>query len=170
MPITRDELLARLAGMGVETTTVEHPPVYTVEQAREHTHHLPGGHCKNLFLKDKKGRLWLVTCLDERQLDLNALSRRLGAARFSFGRAELLREILGVEPGAVTPLAIANDADGRVTHVLDRGLLAHDLVNCHPLRNDATTSIRSGDLLRFVRATGHEPVLLDLGDDGDGSS
>jgi Ala-tRNA(Pro) deacylase len=161
---TREEILARLAELGIEATTVDHPPVFTVEQAREHTAHLPGGHCKNLFLKDKKDRLWLVTCLDERKVDLNALSKRLGAARFSFGRAELLREVLGVEPGSVTPLAIVNDGAGRVTHVIDAGLLAHEVVNCHPLRNDATTAIRGEDLLRFVRATGHEPVVVDLGD------
>jgi Ala-tRNA(Pro) deacylase len=161
---TREEILARLAELGIEATTVDHPPVFTVEQAREHTAHLPGGHCKNLFLKDKKDRLWLVTCLDERKVDLNALSKRLGAARFSFGRAELLREVLGVEPGSVTPLAIVNDGAGRVTHVIDAGLLAHEVVNCHPLRNDATTAIRGEDLLRFVRATGHEPVVIDLGE------
>ncbi len=162
MLTTRDEILARLAGMGITATTHDHPPVFTVEQAREYTHHLPGGHCKNLFLKDKKGRLWLVTLLDDRQVDLNALSKRLGAARFSFGRSELLREVLGVEPGSVTPLAIVNDGAGRVTHVLDAGLLAAGTVNCHPLRNDATTAIGSTDLLRFVRETGHEPVILDL--------
>jgi Ala-tRNA(Pro) deacylase len=162
MLTTRDEILARLAGMGITATTHDHPPVFTVEQAREHTHHLPGGHCKNLFLKDKKGRLWLVTLLDDRQVDLNALSKRLGAARFSFGRPELLREVLGVEPGSVTPLAIVNDGAGRVTHVLDVGLLAAGTVNCHPLSNDATTAIGSTDLLRFVRETGHEPVILDL--------
>jgi Ala-tRNA(Pro) deacylase len=161
---TREEILARLAELGIEATTVDHPPVFTVEQAREHTAHLPGGHCKNLFLKDKKDRLWLVTCLDERKVDLNALSKRLGAARFSFGRAELLREVLGVEPGSVTPLAIVNDGAGRVTHVIDAGLLAHEVVNCHPLRNDATTAIRGEDLLRFVRAAGHEPVVVDLGE------
>lgn len=159
---TRAELLARLAGLGIETSTVDHPPVYTVEQAREHTAHLPGGHCKNLFLKDKKDRLWLVTVPDERQVDLNALSKRLGAARFSFGKAELLREVLGVEPGSVTPLAIVNDASGRVTPVIDKALLAHGLVNCHPLRNDATTAIGADDLLRFIRDTGHEPLLVDL--------
>lgn len=166
MPLTRDQLLARLSAMGVETTTHDHPPVYTVEQAREHTHHLPGGHCKNLFLKDKKDRLWLVTLLDDRKVDLNALSKRLGAARFSFGKAELLMEALGVEPGSVTPLAVANDEAGRVTHVIDSGLLAAGTVNCHPLRNDATTAIGSEDLLRFVRATGHEPVIVDLDAEG----
>jgi Ala-tRNA(Pro) deacylase len=162
MLTTKDEILARLAELGIEARTALHPPVFTVEQAQAHTRHLPGGHCKNLFLKDKKDRLWLVTCLDEQQVDLNGLSRLLGAARFSFGRAELLREVLGVEPGSVTPLAIVNDADRQVTHVLDTKLLAHELVNCHPLENDATTTLRSADLLRFVRATGHEPVLLDL--------
>ena len=162
MLTTKDEILARLAELGIEARTALHPPVFTVEQARVHTRHLPGGHCTNLFLKDKKDRLWLVTCLDGQQVDLGRLSKLLGAARFSFGRAELLREVLGVEPGSVTPLAIVNDADRRVTHVLDSKLLAHELVNCHPLENDATTTLKSANLLRFVRATGHEPVLLDL--------
>jgi Ala-tRNA(Pro) deacylase len=162
MLTTREEILARLEALGIEQRTMAHPPVFTVEEARAHSGHIPGGHCKNLFLKDKKGRLWLVTCLDDRRVDLNRLSKLLGAARFSFGRAELLREVLGVAPGSVTPLAIVNDGAGRVTHVLDTKLLAHAWVNCHPLRNDATTSLRSEDLLRFVRSTGHEPVLLDL--------
>jgi len=162
MLTSKDEMLAHLAAMGMPARTHHHPPVRTVEEAQLHTRHIPGGHCKNLFLKDKKDRLWLVTCLDEQRVDLNRLSRLLGAARFSFGRAELLREVLGVEPGAVTPLAIVNDTDQRVTHVLDTKLLAHAEINCHPLENDATTTLSSADLLRFVRATGHEPVILDL--------
>jgi Ala-tRNA(Pro) deacylase len=162
MLTTKDAILARLEALGIEAATTHHPPVFTVEEAQEHTRHLPGGHCKNLFLKDKKDRLWLVTCLDEQRVDLNRLSKLLGAARFSFGKAELLREALGVTPGSVTPLAIVNDRDQRVTHVLDAKLLAHELVNCHPLENDATTTLTSADLLRFVRSTGHEPVILDL--------
>ena len=108
--------------------------MFTVEEAQAHTRHIPGGHCKNLFLKDKKDRLWLVTCLDEQQVDLNRLSKLLGAARFSFGRAELLQEVLGVTPGSVTPLAIVNDRGPPGHPVLDTKLLAHDWVNCHPLR------------------------------------
>jgi Ala-tRNA(Pro) deacylase len=162
MLTTKDAILARLEALGIEAATTHHPPVFTVEEAQEHTRHLPGGHCKNLILKDKKDRLWLVTCLDEQRVDLNRLSKLLGAARFSFGKAELLREALGVTPGSVTPLAIVNDRDQRVTHVLDAKLLAHELVNCHPLENDATTTLTSADLLRFVRSTGHEPIILDL--------
>ncbi len=162
MLTTRNEILAHLVTLGIETRTFDHPPVFTVEESRQHTHHLPGAHCKNLFLRDRKDRLWLVTCGDEQQVDLNRLSKALEAARFSFGRAELLREVLGVEPGSVTPLAIVNDTDGRVTHVLDAELVAQELVNCHPLRNDATTAIRSQDLLRFIRSTGHEPMIVDL--------
>jgi Ala-tRNA(Pro) deacylase len=162
MLTTKDAILARLEALGIEAATTHHPPVFTVEEAQIHTRHLPGGHCKNLFLKDKKDRLWLVTCLDEQRVDLNRLSKLLGAARFSFGKAELLREALGVTPGSVTPLAIVNDRDQRVTHVLDAKLLAHELVNCHPLENDATTTLTSADLLRVVRSTGHEPIILDL--------
>src|SRR3954468_11878242 len=159
---TRDEIQARLADLGIEARTYDHPAVFTVEESHQHTRHVPGAHCKNLFLKDKKGALWLVTCADERRVDLNALSKRLGAARFSFGRADLLREVLGVEPGSVTPLAIVNDTDRRATHVLDKELLDSALMNCHPLRNDAMTTLRGEDLLRFVRSTGHEPLIVDL--------
>jgi Ala-tRNA(Pro) deacylase len=162
MLTTKHEILARLDKLGIAQRTLPHPPVFTVEEAQAHTHHLPGGHCKNLFLKDKKDRLWLVTCLDDQEVDLTHLSKLLGAARFSFGRAELRRKVLGVAPGSVTPLAIVNDAGLVVTHVLDTKLMAHELVNCHPLENDATTTLASTDLLRFIRATGHEPVLVDL--------
>ena len=159
---TREAVLARLEGMGIATTTHRHPPVFTVEEAHAHTGHLPGGHCKNLFLKDKKGRLWLVTCRDDRRLDLTALAKVLGAARLSFGRADLLEGVLGVTPGSVTPLAIVNDTAGQVTMVLDAALMAQDTINCHPLENDATVTIASADLVRFLAATGHEPVMLDL--------
>jgi Ala-tRNA(Pro) deacylase len=162
MLTTRDEILERLTALGLEHRTHLHPPVFTVEQAQEHTRHLLGGHCKNLFLKDKKGGLWLVTCRDELKVDLNLLARKLNAPRFSFGRAELLQQVLGVAPGSVTPLALVNDTANRVTSVLDEGLLAHEWVNCHPLQNDATTTLRSDDLLRFVRATGHEPRVVEL--------
>ena len=162
MLTTRDDIIAQLDTLGIEHRISLHPPMFTVEEARAHTRHIPGAHCKNLFLKDKKDRLWLVTCLDEQQVDLNRLAKLLGAARFSFGRAELLLQTLGVAPGSVTPLAIVNDPAARVTPVLDTKLLAHEWVNCHPLQNDATVSLRSGDLLRFVCNTDHEPVLVDL--------
>lgn len=159
---TRDEILERLTALGIEHRTHLHPPVFTVEEAQQHTHHLPGEHCKNLFLRDKKGGLWLVTCRDDLKVDLNALARRLGAPRFSFGRPELLAEVLGVTPGSVTPLAIANDTAGIVTAVLDQALLAHEWLNCHPLQNDATTTLRAHDLVRFMVETGHDPMLVDF--------
>lgn len=162
MLTTKDAILAYLAGLGIDQRTTLHPPVFTVEEAQIHTRHVPGAHCKNLFLKDRKDRLWLVTCLDDQQVDLKRLSKLVGAAGFSFGKAELLQAVLGVTPGSVTPLAIVNDTDHRVTPVLDSKLLAHEQINCHPLQNDASTTLRSDDLLRFVRATGHEPVLVDL--------
>jgi Ala-tRNA(Pro) deacylase len=157
-----DEILARLAELGIAAQTFHHPAVFTVEESRQHTAHVPGAHVKNLFLKDKKGKLWLVTCLDSRRVDLNALSRRLGAARFSFGRPELLLEVLGVEPGAVTPLALVNDSAHRVQPVLDAELLRRAAVNCHPLRNTASTTIAAADLLRFIHACGHAPIVSEI--------
>lgn len=160
-PLSAEDLLARLGELGIETRTVTHPPLFTVEDSQGLRGDIPGGHTKNLFLKDKKGNLFLVVVEEEARVDLKSLHVPLGAAsRLSFGSAELLEEVLGVKPGAVTAFGPVNDAQGRVTVVLDEELMAHDEINCHPLVNTATTTIRSDDLVRFLRTTGHEPVIL----------
>jgi Ala-tRNA(Pro) deacylase len=162
-PMTPDEVLAYLARLGIAAETVSHPPVFTVEEAKALRGQLSGGHTKNLFLRNKKGRMWLVTCLEDRQIDLKALAERLGGGRFSFGSAERLMAHLGVTPGAVTALAVINDSAGAVEAVLDEGLLAYDRVNVHPLSNDRTTALATADLLKFYDATDHPPLILDLG-------
>ena len=149
--------------LAIETSTVEHPPVFTVEDARALRGEIAGGHCKNLFLKDKKDRIWLVVCLEETEVDLKRLPSQIGSARLSFGRPELLGEVLGVEPGSVTPFALINDAGRRVNVVLEAEMMRHEILNYHPLVNSATMSIRAADLLRFIRACGHEPRLVELG-------
>lgn len=162
MTATREDLAAFLAGLGIRTTTVEHPPLFTVEESKALRGKIPGGHSKNLFLKDKKGRLWLVVAEEDTPVDLKTLHGRIGSARLSFARPELLRDVLGIQPGSVTPFALINDREGRVSVVLDRRLLAYETVNFHPLENTATTSIARRDLLAFLAATGHEPMVLDL--------
>jgi len=156
-------LFDRLDGLDIAHETHRHPPLHTVEESRALRGDLPGTHIKNLFLRDKKRSLWLVTVLEARAVDLKALRHVLGAkGNLSFGSAELLAEALGVEPGAVTPFAVLNDVDHRVTMALDRGVLDADPVNAHPLHNAATTAIAGRDLLRFLEACGHPPLLLDL--------
>jgi Ala-tRNA(Pro) deacylase len=162
MATDRAGLLRRLDQLGIAHTTYEHPPVYTVEEAARHTGHIPGGHCKNLFLKDRKGGLWLLICLNQRRIDINRLAKVLGCARLSFGKAELLEEVLGVAPGGVTPFALINDRARRVQPLLDRAMLNCALLNYHPLTNAATTTIAAADLPRFIAACGHEPRVLDL--------
>ncbi|BBK33772.1 Ala-tRNA(Pro) hydrolase [Stella humosa] len=159
---TPERLLARLGELGIQTRTVEHPPLYTVEESRRLRGDLPGGHCKNLFLKDRKDQLWLVVTLEDRPIEMKSLSDRIGSARLSFGRPELLVEALGVTPGAVTPFSLINDPAQRVTVVLDRGMLDLDPLNYHPLTNRATTAIAPADLLRFIAACGHTPRIVDL--------
>jgi Ala-tRNA(Pro) deacylase len=161
-PLTPDALFARFEALGIPHQTYAHPSVFTVEEARALRGTLPGGHCKSLFLKDKKGGLWLVVALEETPVDLKALSSRLAAPRFSFGNPELMYEVLGVRPGSVTPFALANDTARRVTLVLEKAMLAHDPLNYHPLENDRTTAIATSDLLRFIEACGHQPVILDI--------
>ena len=161
-PCEPGELLAKLAEMGIEAKTVEHAPVFTVEEAKALRGELEGAHIKNLFLRNKKGAMWLVTCLEDRAVDLKSLGETLGAGRFSFGSAERLMKHLGVRPGAVTPLAVINDTGGAVTMVLDKGVLEHPVVNAHPLVNDKTTALSPGDLLRFLEAQGHAPKLLEM--------
>jgi Ala-tRNA(Pro) deacylase len=162
MPKSRAELFAYLDSLAIQHATIAHPPVFKVDEAREHTHHLPGGHTKNLFLEDKKGGLWLVTCLDEQAVKVNALARHLEAPRFSFGKPDRLMEVLGVLPGSVTALALINDTERRVQPILDTKLMAHELVNCHPLTNEATTTLKAADLLRFMASLGYQPRLVDL--------
>ena len=160
MPATPDDLFAALDRLGIAHTTVRHPPLFTVEQSRALRGTIAGGHTKNLFLKDKKGALYLVTTLEDAAIELKSLHRRLGAGgRFSFGSAELMHETLGVEPGAVTPFGAINDRAGRVTIVLDQALMAHGTINAHPLVNTMTTSIARDDLVKFLVDTGHPPRI-----------
>ena len=165
MPATPDDLFAYLDSLGIAHRTVTHPALFTVDQSRGLRGTIPGGHTKNLFLKDKKGALYLVTAPEDAVIALKSLHRRLGAAgRFSFGSADLLRETLGVEPGAVTPFAAMNDGAGQVTIVLDAALMAQATLNAHPLRNTMTTSIARDDLIKFLAATGHPPRVVALGE------
>ncbi len=163
MAASREDLFALLDELGIAHETREHEAAFTVEDARRLRGLIPGGHTKNLFLKDKKGRLWLVVAEEDREVNLKQLHRRIGAARLSFGKAELMEQVLGVRPGSVTPFAVMNDREGRVTVVLDEAMMAHEVLNFHPLENTATTSISSQGLLKFLRATGHEPLLADVG-------
>jgi Ala-tRNA(Pro) deacylase len=160
MPLTPEELFAALDRLGIAHPTVSHPPLFTVEQSQSLRGSIPGGHTKNLFLKDKKGALYLVTAPEDATIELKSLHRRLGASgRFSFGSAELMLEVLGVAPGAVTPFGAINDRTGRVTVVLDAGLMEHVVINAHPLVNTMTTSIAREDLVKFLESTGHSPRI-----------
>jgi Ala-tRNA(Pro) deacylase len=161
MPATPDELFAFLDRLGIRHSTVEHPPLFTVEQSQALRGEIPGGHTKNLFLKDKKDAIFLVVALESAVIDLKGLHRLLGASgRFSFGSADLMRELVGVEPGSVTPFGVINDKASRITVVLDEPMMAHDILNYHPLVNTRTTAIARDDLVKFLRATGHEPRIV----------
>jgi Ala-tRNA(Pro) deacylase len=169
MPLTPDELFAALDRLGIAHPTVTHPPLFTVEQSQSLRGTIPGGHAKNLFLKDKKGALVLVTALEDAVIDLKSLHRRLDASgRFSFGSAAAVEETLGVRPGAVTPFGAINDPGGRVAVVLDTGLMEHTTINAHPLVNTMTTSIAREDLVRFLESTGHPPRIANVADDREG--
>jgi Ala-tRNA(Pro) deacylase len=160
MPANPDQLFAALDALAIKYTTVKHPPLFTVEQSRALRGQIPGGHTKNLFLRDKKHALFLVVAEEEADIDLKSLHRLLGAnGRFSLGSSDLLREVWGVEPGAVTPFGALNDTAGRVTVVLDKAMLAHATLNFHPLVNTMTTSIARDDLIRFLESTGHSPRI-----------
>ncbi len=160
MAATPDDLFAALDALGIPHRTVQHPPLFTVEQSQALRGKIPGGHSKNLFLRDKKQALFLVVALEDADIDLKSLHRVLGASgRFSFGSADLLREVWGVIPGAVTPFGAINDSEARVTVVLDAALMAHETVNFHPLVNTMTTSIGRNDLVRFLESTGHPPWI-----------
>ena len=160
--LSPQQLFDRLAALGIAHRTVEHAPVFTVEQAKEHRGVLPGHHIKNLFLRNKKEEMWLVVALEDRAIDLKRLGEVLDAGRLSFGSPERLKTYLGVEPGSVTPFSVINDAARKVTLVLDRGLERKGPINAHPLTNTMTSAISLPDLRRFFEATGHMVRWLDF--------
>lgn len=162
MTAGRNDLFAMLERLGIATRTREHDALFSVEEARALRGEITGAHSKNLFLKSKKGTLWLVVALETTRVDLNGLAKQMGCGRFSFANAELMADILGVESGSVTPFALINDGAVCVNVVLDAALMAHDELNFHPLENTATTTISRDDLLAFMAACGHQPETFDL--------
>lgn len=161
-PKTADDLFARLTDLGVGFTRHDHPPLFTVDDSKALRGSLPGGHCKNLFLRDKKGAMWLLVCLEDRAIDLKALGAHLGGARLSFGSPDRLMRVLGVTPGAVSPFTLINDSQVAVQVLLDAEMLRHDPLNYHPLRNDMTIAVSPDGLMRFIEACGHRPTVVDL--------
>jgi Ala-tRNA(Pro) deacylase len=160
-PMTPESLLEQFQNMGIEVETTHHAPVFTVEEAKAVRGGLPGCHTKNLFVRNKKQRMWLIVCEQDRPVDLRALGERLGAGRLSFGSPRRLMQRLGVTPGSVNPFAIVNDLEGVVTVVLDRAILDQSgPLNFHPLDNAMTSAISAQDFLDFLEAEGHPPVVL----------
>ena len=162
-PATYEDLRQCLDDLGIKVQTVDHEPVFTVEEAKAHRGTLEGAHTKNLFLRDKKKRMWLIVCRENRRVDLKKLPTTLGSGRLSFGSAQRLMENLGVIPGAVTPFAVINDHDHNVQVAVERSLLDEAPWNFHPLDNARTTSIQPQDMLRFLIEQEHDPKLVDLG-------
>jgi len=161
MPKTPEDLMEFLASLGIEVTTHTHPPVFSVSESEGICDHIPGAHTKNLFLRDRKERHFLVTLEQHAVVDLKSIHHLVGASgRVSFGKPEQMMELLGVIPGAVTVFGLINDANHHLTVVLDAPLMESNIINGHPLHNAATTSIQRDDLIRFIRATGHEPLIL----------
>ena len=159
-PFTPEDLFRQLQDLGIETETARHPAVFTVDEAKALRGDLAGCHTKNLFLRDKKGAMWLVVCREDRNIDLKTLAQKLGSGRLSFGSPERLMKYLGVGPGAVTPFAVLNDKAGHVRVALDRALLDQEPWNFHPLTNEMTTSIGASDMLRFLEAMNRSPTFL----------
>ena len=162
MAATPADLFALLDRMRIEHSTIEHPPFFTVEEGRPWHDKIPGLHCKNLFIKDRKGGIWLIVMPAEKRADLGRLEKALGAPRFSFARPDVLQDVLALAPGAVTPFGLMNDEERRVTVVLDQEMLESEWLNVHPLHNAASTTLRSADLLRFVQTLGYRPIILRL--------
>lgn len=162
MITTQQDCLGRLTQMGIWHDTHDHEAVFTVEQGAQIKSRLPGGHTKNLFLKSKDGQFVLVCALGDTQVSINQLHKQIGTKRLSFGKPEDMTRLLGVTPGSVTLFGVMNDAGGEIMLVLDAALVACGSVNFHPLRNTATTTISSADMIRFAKDTNHNPIVIDF--------
>ncbi|MBF0258316.1 MAG: prolyl-tRNA synthetase associated domain-containing protein [Desulfamplus sp.] len=159
---TQEELLNVLSELGINYKNHEHPPVYTVEEADQHHDGIEGVHSKNLFFKDRKSNLFLVVTLSDKEINIKEIAKKIDAKNPSFGKAELLEEVMGVTPGAVTPFAVVNIKNHNVKIVLDEEMMEHTLLNFHPLVNTATTTITSEDLLKFMEHCDKKPEIIRL--------
>lgn len=161
-PMTPEALLAHLDEHGIGYELHRHPPLFTVEDSKALRGELPGGHCKNLFLRDRKGKMWLVVALEDRSIDLKQLGAAFGGARLSFGSPDRLMQYLGIIPGAVSPFALINDTGREVNVVLDKDMLAFDPLNYHPLSNEMTIAVSPAGLQAFLTGLGYTPEILDF--------
>lgn len=162
MPISRQDLFDFLDSQNIAHKTYDHEPIFTVAEGADIKASMPGAHTKNLFLKDKAGRFFLICAKGDTPIKINKLHPILGCKRLSFGKAEPLLDLLGMTQGSVTLFSVLNDTDNQVTLILDEALLHHDIVNFHPLLNDATTAISSSDMIKFAKAARHDPIMLDF--------
>jgi len=161
-PHDRDSLLAFLIRHGIAHVTHDHPAVFLVEEGLELKAKMPGVHTKNLFLKDKKQKLWLISAAQDTVIDLKAAPALIGSDRLSFGNETLMWGTLGVRPGSVTALGLINDVERQVGFVLDRRLWEAEIVNFHPLTNTATTALDQDAFRRFLSAIGREARVVDF--------
>jgi len=162
---SKEDLLMYLRDLDIAAKTYEHEVVYTVQQAEKICSEIPGGHVKNLFLKDKNGRFWLVVAKNDTKIDLKKLAKQLSVGRFSFGKVQELLHYLGVTSGGVTPFGLINDVEHAVNVVVEKALFDFDLLNFHPLTNDATTAISSDDFEKFLQSCGNkfEIIVFNVG-------
>jgi len=158
--IDADGLLTKLDELSIVHRTVSHAPMFTVQDSRAWRSDPEGGYSKNLFLRNKKGIMWLVTCHEDTVVNLKQLGELLGIGRVSFASKERLLKYLGVIPGAVTPFAVINDVDAQVQIALDEKLLEFDKLHFHPLDNAKTTTIANQDLIKFLHAVEHPPKTI----------
>lgn len=167
LPKSSDVLLDELASLGIEAATTEHAPIFTVEDSKT-LRVSPGGQgdIKNLFLRNKKGQMWLVSCHEDRKVDLKTLAKALGAGRFSFASETRMMQYLGIRPGSVSPLALVNDKTGAVSFVIDHALTQAEVIYLHPLVNTRTTTMATSDLLTYCARIGHPAKIITFGEDG----
>lgn len=162
MPTSPEELMAQLENMGIEFKLYHHEAVYTVEESEKVDAGIEGTPCRNLFLRDKKKKNFLVVLQHATEVDMKKLPSVIGSDRLSFGSADRLWQYLGVRPGSVCPFAITNDTDNQVKILLDKSMMETDLVNYHPLLNTMTVGLTPDDLIKFIESTGHEAHIVDL--------
>ena len=162
LPTTPQALLVLLDSLGISYRLHSHPPIFTVAEGAHLKETIPGLHCRNLFLRDKKEAMYLVVAANETAVDLKALEKQIGSARLSFGSPDRLWKHLGIYPGAVCPFAVVNDKNHAVAVILDKTMMAAETVCYHPLDNAQTIGLSPSGLLKFFAHTGHNPKILDL--------
>lgn len=153
-----------LDSLGIEYERTDHEEANTMEACNEIDKVLDVIICKNLFLCNRQEtQFYLLMMPGDKPFKTKDISKQIGSARLSFGKAEFMEEYLDIKPGAVSVMGLMNDTEKYVQLLVDKPILESEYIGCHPCVSTSSLKMKTKDVIeKFLPAVGHEPIIVDL--------